>query len=177
MHNGHEYVDLGLSVKWATCNIGADKPSGYGFYYAWGETSLKTSFTEANSRTYNKSISDFSGNADYDTARANWGGSWRMPTADEVEELVDKCNCEWTTIDGNKGVRLTSKINGNSIFLPAAGYWGESEIKWLDIWGCYWNSTPYSSLTEAQSLYFTEDTFINLWDDRDEGHSIRAVVN
>ena len=91
--NGHEWVDLGLpsGTKWATCNIGTSTPSGYGNYYAWGETSTKSSYTEANSRTYGKNISDFSGNTYYDAATANWGSGWRMPTYKEFQELKEKC--------------------------------------------------------------------------------------
>ncbi len=80
---GHEYVDLGLSVKWATCNVGATKPEEYGNYYAWGETATKSEYTEDNSLTYGKQMRDISGNAQYDAATANWGGTWRMPTNDE----------------------------------------------------------------------------------------------
>ena len=100
-HNGHEWVDLGLSVKWATCNIGADNPEDYGDYFAWGETETKSEYTDANCKTIKKQSffakwfnfgrsdnntnvenlpDDISGNAQYDAARANWGGSWRMPT-------------------------------------------------------------------------------------------------
>lgn len=105
--NGHEYVDLGLpsGLKWATCNVGANSPSEYGDYYAWGETTTKTSYTYENSKTYNKKIGDIGGNASYDAARANWGGTWRMPTKEEFDELLNKCTCTWTTQGGKKVVR------------------------------------------------------------------------
>ncbi len=118
--NGHEYVDLGLSVKWATCNVGASSVSDYGDYYAWGETETKSNYDEDNSVMLGKDSGDISGNADYDAARANWGGAWRLPTEAEIRELVDKCQWEWTTIEGHSGYKVTGP-NGNSIFLPAAG--------------------------------------------------------
>ena len=90
--NGYEYVDLGLSVKWAICNIGASSPSDYGDYLAWGETETKDEYTNDNSVTYgDSSFGDISGNATYDAATANWGKKWRMPTRSEFEELLDDC--------------------------------------------------------------------------------------
>lgn len=91
--NGHEYVDLGLpsGLKWATCNVGANKPEDYGNYYAWGETGTKSSYGASNSKTYGKQMNDIKGNSQYDAARSNWGGSWRLPTEKELEELVNKC--------------------------------------------------------------------------------------
>ncbi|MCD8303544.1 MAG: hypothetical protein LUC86_01770, partial [Prevotellaceae bacterium] len=129
--NGHEYVDLGLSVKWATCNVGGSYPSVYGDYYAWGETSTKSSYDEDNCKTYNVSMGSIAGNSSYDAARANWGGTWRLPTADEIDELIDKCDWEWTTRGGHAGYKVTGP-NGNSIFLPAAGWrYGTSlYIRW-----------------------------------------------
>ena len=94
--NGHEYVDLGLSVKWATCNVGASKPEDYGNDYAWGETSTKSSYTSDSSKTYGKQMNDIKGNSQYDAARANWGGTWRLPTGAELEELKNKCTWRWT---------------------------------------------------------------------------------
>ncbi len=90
--NGHEWVDLGLSVKWATCNVGASSPSDFGGYYAWGELTEKSSYTEENSKTYgDSSISDIGGNPQYDVATATWGSSWRLPTEHELQELIEKC--------------------------------------------------------------------------------------
>ena len=121
--NGHEYVDLGLSVKWATCNVGASQPHEYGDYYAWGETTTKNNYTEDNSKTYGKNIGDISGNPNYDAAAANWGSRWRMPTYTEMKELDDKCTWTWTTENEVNGFKVTGP-NGNSIFLPAAGSMG-----------------------------------------------------
>ena len=98
--NGYEWVDLGLSVRWATCNVGASVPSGYGDYYAWGEIETKTEYTEETSLTYGVELGDISGNSQYDAATANWGEGWRMPTEHEFEELFDECDWEWTSLDG-----------------------------------------------------------------------------
>ncbi|MBO7283756.1 MAG: PEGA domain-containing protein, partial [Bacteroidales bacterium] len=107
--NGHEYVDLGLpsGLKWATCNVGASSPEEYGDYYAWGEIETKSEYTKDNSKTRGKSMSDISGNTMYDVACAKWGGSWRLPTKKELEELESKCKWEWTTINGKKGYKVT----------------------------------------------------------------------
>ena len=88
--NGHDFVDLGLpsGLKWATCNVGASSPSEYGNYYAWGEVEPKESYTQENCLTWGQEIGDISGNPQYDAARANWGGTWRMPTKSEFEELI-----------------------------------------------------------------------------------------
>ena len=142
--NGHEYVDLGLSVKWATCNVGANKPEEYGNYYAWGETITKSSYTSVNSKTYGKVMTDIAGNVNYDAARANWGGSWRMPTKAEMQELKDRCTWTWTTQNGVKGYKVKGP-NGNSIFLPAAGYRIGSSLDYAGGDGYYWSSTPYGS--------------------------------
>ncbi|MBO7201234.1 MAG: hypothetical protein J6V54_07570 [Bacteroidales bacterium] len=136
---GHEYVDLGLSVKWATCNVGASQPHHYGNYYAWGETSTKSEYTEEKCRTF-KNMSDISGNSSYDAACANWGGSWRMPTKQEMEELKYKCTWKKTTQSGVEGFRVTGP-NGNSIFLPAAGYCNRSSRYDVGEDGYYWSST------------------------------------
>ena len=123
-YTDHEWVDLGLpsGLKWATCNVGAKTPEGYGDYYAWGEVSTKKEYTKENCTTYGKTLGDISGDARYDAARANWGGSWRLPTAADCQELVDNCKWKWTRQNGVKGCKVTSKKNGNSIFLPAASY-------------------------------------------------------
>ena len=145
--NGHEYVDLGLSVKWATCNVGANKPEDYGNYYAWGETSTKSSYTENNSKTYGKQMNDIKGNSQYDAARANWGGTWRLPTRAELEELKNKCTWTWTAQNGVKGYKVTGP-NGKSIFLPAAGNRHWSSLNGAGDSGYYWSSTPRESYSD-----------------------------
>ena len=159
-YNGHEYVDLGLSVKWATCNVGATKPEEYGDYFAWGETEPKeyydwstykwcngssstlTKYNTDSSRVSvdNKTILELSD----DAARANWGGSWRMPTTAEQDELRDNCTWTWTTQNGVYGCKVTSKKSGytnKSIFLPAAGYRGDSSLYYAGSIGNYWSSS------------------------------------
>ena len=130
------YVDLGLSVKWATCNLGANSPEEYGDYYAWGETETKEKYDwstyvwyKGNIRTLTKyKISD-TGKIDNkmtldledDIAHIKLGGAWRMPTYGEVKELLNNCTLQVEQYNGVTGQKFTSKINGNSIFLPSAG--------------------------------------------------------
>ena len=177
-HAGHEWVDLGLSVKWATCNVGANTPEEYGNYYAWGETSTKSSYDEDNCKTWERSMSDIGGNSSYDAARANWGGSWRLPTIAEFDELIDSCNCQRTTQNGVKGMRFTSKRNGNSIFLPAAGWRYDASTNYAGECGYYWSSTPHESITQyAFGLYFfSEGSAITGWGHRASGHQVRPVL-
>ena len=176
--NGHEWVDLGLSVKWATCNVGASSPSDYGNYYAWGETSTKSEYTEENSKTYGRNISDISGNSNYDAARANWGSPWRMPTKSEMEELVNKCTWTWTTQSGHNGYKVTSKTNGNSIFLPAAGWRCGTSLDFAGENGYFWCSTPYESDTRfAYNLRFNSGFQYVDWYNRYYGRTVRPVCD
>ena len=151
-------------------------PEEYGNYYAWGETSPKSEYTEDNCKTWCKSMGDISGSSSYDAARANWGGSWRMPTKAEFEELLNNCNWEWTSQGGHYGHKLTSKKNRKSIFLPAAGwcYWTSVEREGRD--GMYWSSTPNESHdSDAYSHdFYGGDIFINC-PKRIGGRSIRPV--
>ena len=172
---GHEYVDLGLSVKWATCNVGANKPEDCGNYYAWGEISTKSTYTESNSKTYGKTMSDISGNVQYDAARANWGGNWRMPTKLEMQELIDNCTWIWTTQNGVNGYKVTSKINGSSIFLPAAGYRLGATLKAAGNYGYYWSSTPFSN-NYTNYLYFISTYHSVSNDNRSYGRPLRPVI-
>ena len=174
--NDHGYVDLGLSVKWATCNVGANSPSDYGDYYAWGETSTKSSYTEENSSTFGKSMGNIGGNSSYDVARYRWGGSWRMPTKAEWQELVDKCTWTWTTQGGHNGYKVTGK-NGKSIFLPAAGWRYGTSPDGVGEYGYYWSSTPGESDTySACSHCFNSSNHIVHWYRRYDGNSVRPVV-
>ena len=173
--NDHEYVDLGLSVKWATCNVGANIPHGFGNYYAWGETETKSEYTRKNSKTNGEKVSDFSGDATYDVARANWGGTWRMPTKAEMQELLNNCTWTWTTQSGVNGYRVTGP-NGNSIFLPAAGYCYGSSRSRVGEYGFYWSSTPYESDTRyAYYLRFYGGDRNVTWDYRSYGRTVRPV--
>ena len=139
--NGHDYVDLGLpsGLKWATCNVGADSPEKYGDYYAWGEVNTKSEYTHNNSKTEDKSISDISGNSTYDVARKKWGSSWRMPTKDELNELMYECKKQVIT-QGGKDVYKFTGPNGNTIYLPAAGHHDDEGFS--SGLGYYWSSRP-----------------------------------
>ena len=175
--NGHDWVDLGLpsGLKWATCNVGATTPEGYGFYYAWGETTTKTSYDQSNSVTYGQQMSDISGNATYDAARADWGSTWRMPTIAEMQELRGNCTWTWTSQNGVNGMRVTGP-NGNSIFLPAAGYYYGSSRYIVGEDGLYWSSTPdASSTTPAVRLVFYGGYHSMSWNDRYYGCTVRPV--
>ncbi len=185
--NGHAYVDLGLpsGTLWATCNVGASSPEDYGWYFAWGETTTKSTYDLSAYKWWNGSETTFtkyctSDNkrvlelAD-DAARANWGGAWRMPTYDEMHELTD-CTWTWTTQDGKNGYRVTGST-GTSIFLPAAGYksydGGPSLAGSL---GSYWSSSlrtvdPFY----AYDLYFNSGNVYTDYDDRYFGQSVRPV--
>ena len=174
--NGHEYVDLGLSVKWATCNVGASSPEDYGDYYAWGETTTKSEYTSENCTTCDKKLGDIGGKAQYDVARAKWGSSWRLPTKKECEELIANCNWKWTTQNGEKGYKVTSKKNGNSIFLPAAGWRGGTSLYNRGAYGFYWSATPYEgNAVSAYYLSFDEGGRGTGWNYRYDGHSVRPV--
>ena len=164
--NGREYVDLGLSVKWATCNVGATSPEEYGNYYAWGEITTKYNYSNSNCPTYGLSTFelksqgyiDSEGNltAQYDAARANWGGTWRMPTYKELSELSTKCTWTWTTQNSVEGYKVTGP-SGASIFLPAAGYRDGSSLYYgAGSFGYYWSSTPY-----VNSDYYAYDLYFN----------------
>ena len=148
--NGYAWVDLGLpsGLKWATCNVGASSPEGYGDYYAWGETSTKSDYNENNSTTYGKSMGDISGNSSYDVARKLWGGTWRLPTDSEFQELIDNCTWEWTAQGGAKGYKVISKVNSKSIFLPAAGYRRDTWCSGAGTEGSYVSSRPNKSYSE-----------------------------
>lgn len=173
--NGHDYVDLGLSVKWATCNVGSSCPEDYGNYYAWGEIQTKSEYTEENSLTYRKNIGNISGNSQYDVACAKWGSSWRMPTLLEIKELKDQCKWKWITNSGHEGYRVTGP-NGNSIFLPAAGCCYGSRIYDQGAYGYYWAGTlGKGGITVAGFLCFDYDSADWRYNDRVYGRSVRPV--
>lgn len=172
--NGHDWVDLGLpsGLRWATCNVGASTPTADGNYYAWGETSTKSAYTEDN-YTYSDNPTTLPSNRD--AATANWGSAWRMPTKEEFEELNTNCTVTWTTQNGVNG-RLFTGPNGNSIFLPAAGYRNDSSLIFAGSIGHYWSSSLDSSNTNnAWSLYFYSGYCGMSGDYRCNGLSVRAV--
>ena len=191
----HEYVDLGLSVKWATCNVGATKPEEYGDYFAWGETQPKSiydwstyKYCNGSSTSLTKYCTDsYYGTVDNktqlelsdDAARANWGGSWRMPTDAELTELCEQCTWTWTTQNGVYGYKVTSKKSGytnKSIFLPAAGYRYDSSLYSAGSDGFYWSSslrTDYPHL--VCYVYFRSGGVYGYGNTRYHGFSVRPV--
>ena len=174
--NGHEYVDLGLSVKWATCNVGAENPWDYGDYFAWGETEPKSIYGPDNSVTNEmEDISDISGDPEYDAARANWGGTWRLPTEEEITEIMDNCTWEWTTEEEVSGYKVTGP-NGNSVFFPAAGYMFGSTLDVPGLYGYYWGSTP-GPRKRARALSFSYDSYNLSYLGRFYGQSVRPVAD
>ena len=172
--NGYQYVDLGLSVKWATCNVGASNPEEYGKYFAWGETTSKSYY---NGSTYTYTDNPTTLPMSVDAARANWGGKWRMPTIDEFEELRNNCTWKWTTQNGVNGYKVTSNSNGNYIFLPAAGYRDLGSLYGAGDYGYYWSSSAYGPNYSTTALYLY---FYSTWKDRKNdykaaGRSVRPV--
>lgn len=182
--NGHEWVDLGLSVMWATCNVGASGPSDYGDYYAWGETTIKHSFTEDNSRTFEIDyVGDISGSSCYDVATAKWGVGWRIPTKEELDELVGRCDWQWISLEGHSGYKVTGP-SGNSIFLPAAGWKYGVSIDGINENAYYWSSTYYDDCfkQKAFNLHFYDYNMIDgnhymTTDYRFYGFSVRPVLD
>lgn len=190
-HNGHAYVDLGLSVKWATSNVDALTLEGYGGYYAWGETKTKSIY---NWGTYKLCDGDWNrinkyclhsscGSVDNkkvlgasdDIATVKWGGKWRMPTSEEMEELLSKCSWKLTTLNGVKGWRVTG-TTGNAIFLPASGLYIDDHINGKDLYCHYWTSSlSVSWSTDGKKLTTGSDYTKLLGDKRYYGASIRAV--
>lgn len=183
---GHGYVDLGLpsGVKWAVCNIGAESPEEYGDYYAWGETELKDTYTEGNSKWYgfsfrslqNQGVIDGDGNltAAYDVAAVEWGGKWRMPTLRELQELMNECTWEWVWSSTVKGYAVSGP-NGKAIFLPAAGYRYDSDLRNAGSCGHCWSSSASDDYYDAYRLYFYSGSLDWYYRNRYYGFSVRPV--
>ena len=197
--NGHKFVDLGLpsGLLWATCNIGAEAATDDGNYYAWGETATKDTYNRStykygssydNMTKYNSTDGKTVLENSDDAAYVNWGSSCRMPTRTEFDELCNKENCTWTwtskTTSSNKtikGYEVTSKKNGNSIFLPASGCRNESILYEHGSEGYYWSSTLSSDNTgNAYGLYFTSGLFYSFGSSHDSsryfGRPVRPVA-
>ena len=174
-------VDLGLSVCWAGWNVGASSPEGYGNYYAWGETTTKSSYTQSSYQYFDGSNyvnigSNISG-TQYDVARAQWGGSWRMPTKAEFQELKERCTWTWTTYNNVNGYKVTGP-NGNSIFLPAVGCRLGTKLDYRGSQGCYWSGSRYESYqSNAYRLNFNSGGRIVDYKWREFGRTVRPVCD
>ena len=196
--NGHDYVDLGLpsGTLWATCNVGATNPEDFGDYFAWGETKPKDVYDWKSYQYGNCTFERFemtkyctdscwglNGFVDNltvlepadDAATVNWGVGWRMATKEEWEELYQKTTWTWTDLNGVKG-RLLTGTNGNSIFLPATGFYLDSEIICPGL-GVYWSNTLHSHFPErGWSFHFDfESCHVCGTYERCRGQLVRAV--
>ena len=194
-------IDLGLSVKWASCNISATFPEDTGDYFAWGEVETKDYFGE----TYKWGDVYVTGEAtkynvedglvqllpEDDAARVNLGGKWRMPTREEYQELIDNCTYEYCILNGVKGCKFISKINSNWIFFPQTGYIEQDEVD-LGWSSNYWSSSRASFQDYAEmSVQFGWAFGIPAWGDsipttapscgyltcRSDGNNIRPVCS
>lgn len=201
--NHPHLIDLGLpsGTKWACCNVGADKPEAYGGYYSWGEVSEKSVYNDitykyatgvdkdgdgsyddwhSDTGTYGiwQSLgSDISG-TEYDVAHVKWGGKWCLPTFDDMKELLDNCTTEWTTLNGVNGRKFISKINGNSIFLPAACDRWYGRLSSAGSYGNYWSSTQYPGSSNGVSGLYFSSGYAYCYDigSRGYGRPVRPVV-
>ena len=186
---------MGLSVKWASWNVGASVPEEYGDYFAWGETDMKwdyywtgykwcndssNSLTKYNNKSNygivdNKTTLDL----DDDAAHAHWGGTWRMPTIAEWLELRNNCSWEWTSVNGINGRRVSGP-NGNSIFLPAAGQRNGTHRSNAGFYGYYMSSDLNTSYPYSASIMFFNSSLVDTgsYDDyRSIGRSVRPVCD
>ena len=192
----HEWVDLGLpsGTLWATCNVGANSPEEYGDYFAWGETQPKTTYSWSTYK-YCKGTTDtmtkYCTSSEYgtvdnktelepsdDAATANWGSDWQMPSKEQLRELYSSTYTSkvWTTMNGKYGRKITSKNNGNSIFLPAAGYRYDTSLDDAGSSGYYWSrSLDTSNSSSAYCLYFSSSGISTNYDYRCYGQSVRPV--
>lgn len=187
-----EFLDLGLpsGTKWAMCNLGANQPTEYGDYFAWGDTSTKSLYTGRTCDTYDVEIftlvMDGYVNRQhvlspmYDAATQILGENWTMPSGQQAQELID--NCTWNWVENYKGTGVNgevgiSKINGVEIFLPASGYINNHECFTSGSNGGYWTSSPnMSAANRAWSIAF-DSNVINVFNHglRYNGYSIRPV--
>ena len=192
----HEWVDLGLpsGTLWATCNVGANSPEEYGDYFAWGETEPKNDYSWSTYKyckgTYD-TMTKYCNSSSYgtvdnktelepsdDAATANWGVDWQMPNEEQFYELF---NSNYTlvtssTLNGIKGKKISSKSNGNSIFLPAAGHRSGTSLYEVGSRGDYWSRSLFTGhMVYAHGLYFHSGSIGREYDNRYNGWSVRPV--
>ena len=191
---GVQGVDLGLpsGVKWANVNVGATSPEDFGDYFAWGETESKSEYSWRTYKWCNGSyktlkkycISSEFGTVDNkkvldpedDVAHVKWGGSWRMPTYEEMAELKANCIWELTKVNGVSGYKVTGP-NGKSIFLPAAGYRYDSKLNQVDVNSDYWTASLNTGNSyRTWDFYFNSNSYEISGDNRYYGHSVRPVT-
>ena len=170
-------------------NVGANAPEDYGDYFAWGETKPKDVYTwetyafwrDTNgdgSVDKNELVdlgSDIAGKKDYDAATANWGSPWKMPTVEQIRELIDNCTSEWTQENGIYGRKFTGP-NGGTIFLPAAGTCGASGLGYAGSNGLYWSSTLHEFISgSAYYLGIRSETAYQQSEGQRLGVTVRPV--
>ena len=197
LRGGYEYVDLGLSVKWAKCNVGAATETEYGNYFMWGSTTPNTADECTWAKApFNGGASDYDSGyfnsvkntvcpngilaKKYDAAAQIMGGDWRMPTQAEFEELLSGTTNEWISNykgSGKNGRKFTSKNNGNSIFIPAAGYCGYGSVDSVGDYGYVWSSSLFDDPSCTWYLDFYSSDCSMSDDSRYYGYSVRGVHN
>ena len=182
-----EYVDLGLSVKWATFNVGASKPEDYGDYFAWGETEPKEEYswvnykwfdgTDANMTKYNATDGKTILEPEDDAAHVHWGDKWRMPRKEEQQELIDRCSWERITLNGVVGYKVSGP-NGNSIFIPIAGAYNsfDNQINSVGSIGWIYSSTAATE-QRAYEIHIEEGCIQQKNCSRCVGLTIRPVYD
>ena len=184
-HNHPHAIDLGLpsGTKWACCNVGASSPEGYGGYFAWGETSEKNWYDKSTYAYYNSDTGEYVNlgfdiaGTSCDVAHVRWGGSWVMPSDDQIRVLkIDCTKKEWKTVNGVNGILVTGP-SGGQIFLPAAGVRGCDELYDAGSYGGYWSSAQYlGDSYDAYSLHFDSGGWNNYpYCGITKGRSVRAV--
>lgn len=186
-----EPVDLGLpsGTKWATCNVGATVPEELGDYFAWGEIETKESFKreeylhikpgQENVMAIRREFADLGkdiAGTQYDVAHVKWGGNWVMPNLAQVQELEQHCTWTWETVNGTNGYKITSKKNGNSIFLPAAGSKASQRTSNINFYGLYWTSKLYGPSDAYNFLLEKDNNNHRQMALRSMGFSVRPVM-
>lgn len=174
-------MGLPSGLQWASCNIGAEKPSDLGLYFSWGNieghrVGEEYEFSQAVYDSTPAAAIDTDLSLSQDAARANLGEPWRMPTAAEFQELVDNCTSRWDTVHGVVGLLFISNVNGNTLFFPAAGAYNGTSLNGRGTYGYYWSST-YESSTSAKFLNFSSSNILpQSTSQRRYGYCVRGVL-